>query len=192
MKIDRPIFILGPGRSGSTLLNDLLTFHRDVGYFINWTVKYPQMSYLAFGEALRSEWLERKVGRLRYWPRPIENYSVWKHCFPGFFKVRLDPCSNATGKERLAQLIRIHLALQRKSRFIAKLTGPAIFEFLQPIFPDARFVWINRDPRAVCYSYYRLGWIGVKRHHRDGLSETEQLERAINRYLGIMTRLSNE
>lgn len=183
MPIDRPIFLLGPGRSGSTLLNNLITFHRDVGYFISWSSKYPRLSFLCLGAWLRSSWLEKKHRRIRYYPAPTEPYSLWTYCFPRFWKICREPCVDESGARRLRRLISTHLKLQHKSRFLAKLTGPPMFRFFESIFPDARFVWIDRDPRAVSYSYYLRRKIDLPPGLSDQEMREERLRRAALRYL---------
>ena len=192
MIIDRPIFILGPGRSGTTILNTLLTHHRDVGYVVSWSNKYPQLAFLAVGAYSRSVWYEKKYGLGHYYPGPTEPYSVWKYCFPNFWKVNRAPCADTAGAERLRRIMTVHLKLQRRSRFLTKVTGPPIFQFLVSMFPDARFVWIDRDPRAVCYSYFRRGWIGVPPERRGQLTDDEQLQCAATRYLSFYEQLERE
>ncbi len=181
MRIDRPIFLLGPGRAGSTLLNNLVTHHRDVGYFISWSSRYPSLPFLSLGAWLRSSWLEKKGRRIRFYPGPTEPYYLWSSCFPRFWKICGEPCRDEEGAERLRRLVSAHLRFQRKSRFLSKLTGPPMFEFLESIFPDACFVWVDRDPRAVSFSYYLRREIQLPAE----MSEDEKLGRAAERYLRL-------
>lgn len=192
MPIDRPIFFLGPGRSGSTLLNSLVTHHRDVGYFISWSSKHPSHPFLSFGAWFRSSWLEKKYRRIKYYPAPTEPYSLWFYCFPRFWKICGGPCNDRVGEQRLRHLISSHLRFQRKSRFLAKLTGPPMFDFLASIFPDASFVWIDRDPRAVSYSYYLHRKIDLPAGMSDQELQNERLRRAAQRYLKIYDLLRKQ
>ncbi len=185
MPIDRPVFLLGPGRSGSTLLNSLITFHRDAGYFVSWSSKYPRLSFLAVGAWLRSSRVERKHRRIKFYPAPTEPYSLWYYCFPRFWKICGEPCRDPEGAEKLRRLIATHLKLQRASRFISKLTGPPMFEFLESIFPDARFVWIDRDPRAVSYSYSRHRKLELPPEMPVEERARQKLRQAAQRYLRI-------
>lgn len=190
--IDRPIFLLGPGRSGSTLLNNIITHHRQLGYFISWSSKYPRYSFLSFGALLRSSRLEMRNSRIRFYPGPTEPYTLWKYCFPDFWKICREPCLDTEGATKLRRIIESHLRVQGRSRFLAKLTGPPMFSFLESLFSDARFVWVDRDPRAVSFSYFLRREIDLPA----GLSEEEKTEQrlrhAAQRYLGLYDLLQME
>ncbi len=192
MRIDRPIFFLGPGRSGSTLLNNLITHHRDIGYFISWSSKHPSLPYLAVGAWLRSSWLEKQNSRIKYYPAPTEPFLLWKHCFPRFWQICGEPCRDKVGEAKLRRLISTHLKLQRKSRFLGKLTGAPMFEFLQSMFPDAYFVWIDRDPRAVSYSYFLRRRIDLPSEMSDEEKENERLRHAARSYLRLYELLQTK
>lgn len=188
-RIDRPIFFLGPGRAGSTLLHELITHHRDVACFVSWSSRYPRLTFLSIGARLRSPWLEKKASRIKLYPGPTEPYGVWKYCFPDFWRICERPCRDPRGAEKFRRLVRDHLRFQARSRFLAKLTGPPMFAFLESIFPDARFVWLDRDPRAVTYSY------SLRRKFREppGTPEEKVAEvrlcQAAERYLSFYDRL---
>jgi hypothetical protein len=47
---------------------------------------------------------------------------------------------------------------QRKSRFITKYTGWSRIAFLRSIFPEAKFIHLVRDGRAVAYSWTTVSW----------------------------------
>ena len=192
MTIDRPIFMLGPGRSGSTLLHTLITHHPQCAYLLSWSSKYPRLSWLSLGARLRSPELERKGKTFRFYPRPTESYSFWTHCFPNFWEINRAPCMENEGKHKLQKLIKTYLKLQGRNRFLAKVTGKAQFQFLSSIFHDARFVWIDRDPRAVAYSFFRKGWIGIPKEQISALPRLEQLAHAAKRYLEIFHHYQKE
>ena len=59
-------------------------------------------------------------------------------------------------RRRVRGRVRRTLLLQGKPRFCAKLTGPGRIGFLTSIFPEARFVHVIRDPRAVVDSLLRV------------------------------------
>jgi hypothetical protein len=190
--IDRPIFLLGPGRSGSTLVNNLVTHHREVSYFVSWSSKYPRLPFLCVGSWLRSARLEKRFSRIRFYPGPTEPYRIWKYCFPDFWRVCREPCRDPRGAERLKRILKVHLLLQHRTRFLAKLTGPPMFTFLESIFPDARFVWIDRDPRAVAYSYSRHKKAVVPPGMTGDDALEEKLRQSAQRYLGIYDRLQTQ
>ena len=47
MQVDRPIFIMGPHRSGTTLLYNILAAHPDVGYFNRANRRFVQRQHRA-------------------------------------------------------------------------------------------------------------------------------------------------
>src|SRR2546423_11604508 len=105
--IARPILLMGPGRAGSTVLYNMVTLHRDVGYFISWSDRFPNRTALALGGRLRVPRLEPWAARqkLRWYPQAAEAYGVWNACFPDFWDAVRGPCENPEGEQRLRGLI---------------------------------------------------------------------------------------
>ena len=46
-KIDRPIFIIGVGRSGTTILYNLLSIHPELCWFSRYSDMLPRNNYIA-------------------------------------------------------------------------------------------------------------------------------------------------
>lgn len=190
MPIDRPIFLLGPGRSGSTLLNSLLSHHREVGYFTAWSNRYPRLWMLAAGSRLRTWRLEASGRRIRFYPGPTEAYGIWKHCFRDFWRQCRGPCHDESGARMARHLVRRHLQVQNKSRFVAKLTGPPMFDFFRSIFSDARFVWVDRDPRAVVFSYSLRKKVYAPPELPEHEARALKLRQAAERYLDVYQQVA--
>lgn len=161
-RIERPIFIIGPGRSGSTLLLKLLGEHPELAWFSGWTNRFPDWPALAIFSRINDFPLLRAAERpSRYWPLPGETYRIWDRCFPGFSNASDEWGAGQVtrhGARLLENRIAAHLKWQVKPRFITKYTGWPRIEFIRRIFPDAIFVYIVRDPRANAYSYLKSGW----------------------------------
>jgi hypothetical protein len=72
------------------------------------------------------------------------------------------------------------LAWQRRPRFAAKLTGPPRMAFLRSAFPDAYFVHVIRDARAVAHSLINVPFWrrqgGLEQPFWSDLMGTEELE----------------
>ena len=79
---------------------------------------------------------------------------MWReYCGERFlFNFLLDEPATDVQRRELRELVVKLLRYQGKPRFATKLTGPARIAFLSSIFPDARFVHVIRDPRAVARS----------------------------------------
>lgn len=148
--LDRPIFVVGHPRSGTTLLASMLGRHPDVAgtpesLYLN-TVRHRLEPLFRRGpeavvagietSPMRFLVLDRAalVARLAALPRLDAR---------GVFAATLDEFRRADGKARLVEKTPLHL------RHIDELLA---------WFPDARIVWILRDGRACVASLLRVGW----------------------------------
>lgn len=159
---ERPVFVAGPGRSGTTLLVRLLSLHPDLAWFSGWSARFPSRPAVALLHRL-NDWptLERRARGWPKWPRAAEAYDCWDWCFPGFSSARSDwgrEKADPEGAERLRRIVAGHERWHGKPRFMTKYTGWPRIDFLRAIFPDPRVVWIDRDPRAVALSYLKQWW----------------------------------
>jgi hypothetical protein len=87
-------------------------------------------------------------------PQPDEAYEFWD-AYSGeqFSRDALHDRSCESGACRALRTAAGRVvASQRRRRFSAKLTGPPRMRFLNSVFPDARFVHVIRDGRAVVHS----------------------------------------
>ena len=98
---------------------------------------------------------------------PLENYSFWEFYFRGFGA----PCRDLFASDvdvRTASSIRkvfSQLVTPKRNRLIIKITGVPRIGFLHALFPDAKFVHVTRDGRAVANSRMNTpfwkGWQGL-------------------------------
>lgn len=147
---DAPVFIVGTERSGSNLLRLILNAHSRI------TVPHPPhiLKYFApieasYGDLSQDENLAaliRDVGRLlavhiHPWEPPMDAAAVLRDATPrdlmGVFAAIYDQQRQATGKARWGC----------KSTFVVHYLDRVVARF-----PDARFVWLVRDPRDVAAS----------------------------------------
>ena len=125
--IKKPIFILGTGRSGTTILGTVLSMHREVGYLNEpkaiWHLIHPH---------------EDVIG----------NYSQ------SDAKYRLT-AEDATDemRRRAAQMFGAYLTTTRSERLVDKYPE-LIFrvDFVRALFPDARFIFLVRNGWDTCHS----------------------------------------
>jgi omega-hydroxy-beta-dihydromenaquinone-9 sulfotransferase len=164
--IDRPIFITGLGRSGTTIIHTLLSTHTNANWLSLLCAKFPRRPYLnrwlmwALDVPLLNIYLKRRFV-------PLENYDFWESYFRGFGA----PCRDLFASDldvRTAQSIRkvlSQLLTSRRNRLLIKITGFPRIGFLHALFPDAKFVHVTRDGRAVANSRMRTpfwkGWQGL-------------------------------
>ncbi|MCA9994270.1 MAG: sulfotransferase [Anaerolineales bacterium] len=126
-QVKNPIFIIGSGRSGTTILGTIMSIHREVG-FLNepkalWHVVHPQ---------------EDVIG----------HYSLGPAAY------RLD-AQDATSemKQTAHKLFGAYLALTLAHRLVDK-NPELVFRipFVRALFPDAKFIFIIRNGWNTCAS----------------------------------------
>jgi hypothetical protein len=162
--IDRPIFVVGPGRAGSTLLYRLLCRHPDLAWFSSFTARFPEQPSLAALNRLypiRRKFEGTPFAKLI--PTPSEGYELWDRCKP-VENSPSDPPLTASDVDEgevacIKRVIHRHIRAQGATRFINKNTrNTRRIEYLHAVFPDAYFVHIIRDPRATVSSLMEVDW----------------------------------
>lgn len=158
--IDRPIFLLGCGRSGTTVIYDILCGHPRFGWFSSYSQRWPRHPELAMLSVLHDiDFLRRHP--FKGFPAPSEGHTVWDVCKPVPDSPGDPPLTEEDADDetiaRARRMVALHLRYQRKSRFINKNTrNTRRLRFLDRIFPDARFVHVLRDPLAVTASLLKV------------------------------------
>jgi hypothetical protein len=162
MDITKPIIIVGTGRCGSTLFHRLLAKHPQMMWLSPLCYKYPhkpewnRMAVTAMDNPL----LRRLFGdRIR----PGENYRFWDKYAYGFS----EPCRDLVRSDVSARVRKqVRAAFEpmltpKRHRLLIKITGWPRIGFLNEIFPDAKFIHVLRDGRAVASSLLHVGfWKG--------------------------------
>lgn len=125
--VEKPIFILGTGRSGTTILGVVLSMHRDVG-FLNepkaiWHLIHPHEDI-------------------------IGNYSLNQVKF----RLTSEEATNEMN-QRATQMFGAYLSVTGSKRLVDKYPE-LIFrvDFVRVLFPDARFIFLVRNGWDTCHS----------------------------------------
>ncbi len=182
MPLYKPIFIVGHGRCGSTVFHDVLCHHPDVAWFTQFLQKYPHRPYLnawvnrCFDLPVLSTLAEFLAARRKIYP--VEPYRFWEQHCHGFARPHRDLKAKDVIPRVIPPLERaIAKAIPSGKRLLAKITGWPRMDYLKAIFPDAKFVHIIRDGRAVVSSVlaapYFDGWSGPYQWARGELSEEQ-------------------
>ncbi|MGH7819110.1 MAG: sulfotransferase family protein, partial [Candidatus Binatia bacterium] len=142
----RPIFIVGMPRSGSTVFYNTLAKHPEVAWVSQASKKFP-----------RSLLLTRFIMAFRADRRPTEGHRIWRRY------VRAEDDSlrrehvTAAQRRYYTTLVDMHVRLHGKPRFLSKYPRNVLrFEYLDEIFPDALFLHLIRDGRAVAQSVLQM------------------------------------
>lgn len=142
MQIDRPIFILGPHRSGTTLLYGMLAKHPDLGYLARDNHRFPRYPFLAY-----------LIMRLRRADYPVQGQKFWDYFWTGpddrMSVEEATPAVISWYRKRVRRILR----LRGVARFVAKYPRLSLrVEWLDRLFPGALFIHLTRDWRAVVNS----------------------------------------
>lgn len=166
MNIEKPIFIIGSGRSGTTILCNLLALHGDLYWFSNLTDRYPRLPALAlFHRVLDAPLLgraarKRIIRSSKFSLRPTEAETIY-HIYCDFEKHRkmmagdLQPAS----EKRFKRIVEGHHRATGRRRFLTKQTANTYrLPLIHQMFPDAYYIHLIRDGRAVALSLHRVRW----------------------------------
>ena len=178
-RVQPPVFLVGPARSGTSLVYKALCLHPDVAYVSNWVARFPRVPELAvlnrlgrrfdrarhlswFGEDSNAYVYGRKRGlRERLFPAPVEGEPVYASCGVAL----LDDSSKGPdlqGERGQRRLRRVFASICRAAGapiLVNKRIGNnRRIAFLAATFPGARFVSIVRDGRAVALSLSKVDW----------------------------------
>lgn len=157
-----PIIVVGCGRSGTTLLYEMLCCHEDLAWFSNLTDKFPSLPVLAawanaFPAATRLGLNNRLV------PIPSEGYQFWNSlcAIDGLSfdnpltENDVTPRARTLVQTRIASLLRF----QRRPRFVNKNTrNTRRLRYVQELLGQPLFINVVREPRATVASLLRVAF----------------------------------
>ena len=178
--LEKPIIIIGSGRSGTTIISEIIFQHPDLAWLSNYQElfkKTPYINYLrrffdnkwykivkhysfvGFSKNTRQKWanyLELAIFN------PIELYGFWEYITGpridfsrGFL---LNTTATPEEKKRIRNFLAKQVKYQGRKRLIMKFTGPARLEYLTSIFPDAAIINVTREPIATVRSWLEVGF----------------------------------
>lgn len=169
---DHVVFLLGAGRSGTTLLYKLLCLHDQVVFFSNYDRVFPPAfagiakkillprsaaaRYWAWFEG-RSAYVEARSLFKRFVPAPVEGEAMYSQS--GFSLSGENEEVSAEGTEKLRSLVRDLLRGGGGQTLVSKRTANnrRVLTLLE-IFPNARFIRLTRDGRDVAQSLSEVAW----------------------------------
>lgn len=178
--LHKPIIIIGSGRSGTTIMSEIIFQHEQLAWHSNWQeiIVFTPLINLLRGVFNNRLWRIKKfykyVGVSKNTRQknqskidlilfnPIERYNFWEYItgkridFSRGFLMN----EKATPDEvkRIRSFLNKQVKYQGRERLIMKFTGPARLEYLNSIFPDALIVNVVREPVATVRSWLEVGF----------------------------------
>lgn len=159
---NRPIFIVGTGRTGSTILHTILTHHPQIAWPSRLCNQHPtRLKHNKLVMTCLDIPILRAIARRV--ASPGEVYNFWDFHYGGFSS----PCRDLTSQDvdiRTAKRLNrsfSDICTSKRSRALFKITGWPRIGFLKKVFPDAKFIYLYRDGRAAVYSYLRTSFCDV-------------------------------
>ena len=157
-KIKNAIIVHGPGRSGTTLLANILSLHKDLTWVSTYVNKFPKHLYLTKLNSILENSQIEKFGRTRkHIPGPSEAYKFWLYYVPEFNKNTIDKISETSANNAIKAINSIQ-NYANKDRFITKITGFSRYQTISALFEDPKILWIDRNPKSVIASFYKQKW----------------------------------
>lgn len=160
MKIE---FIVGTGRCGSSLVHEVMAKHSEVSFISNVDDNLAALNLKGrFNNAIYRSVLGNftKKGRLRF--APSEAYTlVGKRVSPIYVRSNRDLTADDVTpwlRKRFESFFLERFREQQKQVLVHKYTGWSRMGFFSEIFPDARFINVVRDGRAVANSWLQMYW----------------------------------
>jgi hypothetical protein len=152
MEILKPIFITGVPRSGTTILYNLFTEHKDTAYFENYSSRYFEKPYMFRFIPLLIKYQKFRYGVSR--PKRSEGW-VWDRFHKPLDYLDENDFAEAE-KKYYYNAIKIQLKAFNAKRFVSKNPRNCLrIRWINAMFPDAYHIVIMRDPKPVINSMYQ-------------------------------------
>ena len=184
--ISRPIIFIGSGRSGTTIISEIIFRHGTLAWPSNYQERFPSVPEVNLLRNYFDNKLWHVLGQKpqlnkvssfnKVLFKPAEAYNFWEYItrpridFSRGFLIHDKATPEETQKMR--SVFKKMVSYQFKSRLAFKITGPSRIGYLLSIFPDAIFVNIVRDALPTINSWLnvdfwqnkgknRLWWTGA-------------------------------
>lgn len=168
--ISNPVIVVGSGRSGTTIISEIIFRHESLAWPSNYQEMFPSVSGVNLLRLMYDNRLWRLQGQKpqlnkvsafnKLLFKPAEAYKFWEHLtgpqvnFSRGFLITERPSDKDISRIRKAfgKLV----SYQLKKRLAFKITGPSRIGYLKSIFPDAVFINIVRDPLPTINSWLNV------------------------------------
>ena len=163
------IILFGTGRSGSTIFMEALFRHPDLAYLSNYQEKFPSCTSINYLRKLfdnsfyRFFGKKRQLGNYNNFERLVfkasEGYPIWdyllanNHNFSNGFL-----CGEKVTPKMKSHILNYFDKIKKKqfkNKFALKITGPGRLAFLNGIFENSKYIYLERDFIATLSSFLK-------------------------------------
>lgn len=169
----QPLVLLGPGRSGTTLLYKLLCMHPAAAFISNYDVRPIARQFAGLAIACvpddaglrRRAWftpdgranLTRRPLWWRVIPTPVEGEAVYRACGLQLGETH-QPADERTRARLRARFQQIQSRRNARVLVLKRTANNRRLPALASALPEAKYVLIWRDGRAVARSLLKVNW----------------------------------
>lgn len=166
--LNKPIIVFGTGRSGTTLVSNILFTHNKIAFPSQYQEYFPRFNYANnlrrifdnnFAKAI-IESIAGKQSLKKIQFHPVEAYKMWNFLSGNEIDFSRDFLLNTVASEEEKYFIRNYFSKlvkrQKRENLGFKITGPLRLQYLSSIFPDAYFIQVTRDPIATIHSFLKV------------------------------------
>ena len=211
-KINKPIFIIGCPRSGTGIFHQLLRLHPDIAWITPVTNRCFSLKYGKFYEnPSTAKYIQNIVKylpdilvpkkysgpydgslKIKFQYETNEGHAIWNSFCPleDHYLDENDLSDEAVNYFR--KVVKGHLEIFNKSRFVNKMPHNSMrIRYISGIFPDAKFIHIIRNPRAVINSILNRrvvenenvnDWWGVKPPNWKDYKNKNSFKQVVNQW----------
>jgi len=166
----KPIFFIGTGRSGTSVIFEIIMRHKDLAFpsqYQDKFYKYPQINFLRNlfdSEIWRIFGQKKQLNRVsilnKYIFKPSEAYQMWEYLTGNDIDFSRGFLLNQKASFERVNFIQEYfqkmIYYQNRKRLAFKITGPSRIGYLLSIFPAAYFVVLNRNIIPTISSFLKV------------------------------------
>jgi hypothetical protein len=192
-----PIFVVGTGRCGSTIVDSILAMHPQLSWMPSWVDTSGGYPVFAVVNRLWGRRFMDRYRESRFFPTPVEPYEVFERICQHFPREDVSEDVIAEAREKLVPVIDAIVRFHGNPRYLAKVVGrPVKVEMFATLFPNARFVHVTRGLKPTLSSLLKVhfftGWGMIEDWKWDDIP-ADQIEfyrsRGESEVVGIAIRL---
>lgn len=151
-----PVFVVGTGRCGSTIVDSVLSMHPAFSWMPSWvdTLGLPEVAVVNRLWAVPGT---DEYRLKRYFPTPIEPYEAFRRRDPEFWTEAMSDAGVRSAERQIVPLIQRIKRAHGNPRYLAKLVGrPVKVNLFHQLYPDAYFVHVTRELKPTLSSLLKV------------------------------------